>query len=237
MKKFLLFALLSPLLGNAQKIENLRAVVQASEIVITYTISPTNTLDKFDISIYSSHNNYSTPLQQVSGDIGRGIGAGENKRIIWYARNELGDFKGDISFEVRAEVIATFVQTNQFNSVKRGKSIPITWRGGNNSQDVKVELLKGGVIESVIATTSNNGSYSWSIPSKEKVGSDYQIRLTNGKETVVSSSFSIKHKVPTLVKILPVAVIGVVVVLVTGKSKSSTEDAKTNLPTPPDLGL
>ncbi len=237
MKKLLLIVLLVPFLSTAQKIENLRAVVQASEITITYTISPTNTLDKFDVAIYSSHNNYSAPLQQVSGDIGRGIGAGENKKIIWYARNELGDFKGDISFEVRAEVIATFVQTNQFSSVKRGKSVPITWRGGNSSQDVKVELLKGGTIESVIATTSNNGSYTWSISAKEKTGSDYQIRLTNGKETVVSSNFSIKLKVPTLVKILPVAVIGAVVVLVSGKSKSSTEDAKTNLPTPPDLGL
>src|SRR6185295_2614018 len=124
MKKFLLIALLAPLMSFAQKIENLKAVVNGDEIVITYDISSQNSVDKFTVSVYSSHNNYTVQLQQLSGDVGSNLGVGTGKRIIWYAKNELGDYKGEISFEVHAEVIAGLIQTNQFAFAKRGKSIP-----------------------------------------------------------------------------------------------------------------
>ena len=142
MKKFLLIALIVPFLSTAQKIDNLKAVLNGDEIIITYDLTSTNAVDKFDVSIYSTHNNFSVQLQQLSGDVGRNIGVGTGKKIIWYAKNELGNFKGEISFEIRAEVLAGLIQTNQFASAKRGKSIPITWSGGSASQDVKIELIK-----------------------------------------------------------------------------------------------
>ena len=66
MKKFLRLALLlTPLGGFSQKLENLQAVPQGEKIIITYDISADFAGDKFDISLYASSNNFSSPLQQV----------------------------------------------------------------------------------------------------------------------------------------------------------------------------
>ena len=178
-------------------------MLQGEKIVITYDISADFAGDKFDISLYASSNNFSSPLQQVRGDVGKGQADGKSKRIEWDAKNELGNFKGELSFEVRAEVIAAFMLRNEIKSAKRGKSVQLDWRGGAKNQDVKIELLKAGVSQGVVGTVTNNGTYQWNVAANEKTGSGYQLRFINGKEAVTTQSFSIKHKIPTLLKILP----------------------------------
>ena len=237
--KGLLFlgCILLPLLTFSQKLENLKAVVQGEKIIVSYDISQGYDGDKFDISLYASHNNFTSPLQRVNGDVGRGLTPGKEKKIEVDAKNEIGNYKGELSFEVRAEVIAAFALTNNISSAKRGKTVSLAWRGGAKSQDVKIELLKAGVAEGAVGTVANNGTYQWSLPSKQKTGTDYQLRLVNGKETVMTGRFAIKHKVPTLLKALPLVVVAAVVGLV-GGSKPGTGPAKdSNLPIPPDLGL
>ena len=55
----------------------------------------------------------------------------------------------------------------------------ITWAsslGGN----VKIELLKGGALNTTLAaTTANDGSFSWTVPGGQTLGSDYKIRVTS----------------------------------------------------------
>ncbi len=235
MVRLLLLLLLVSFAGYSQKIGNLKASTVGEKIFITYDIAAQYPGDKFDIDLYASSNNYSAPLQKLTGDVGKGLSAGNGKRIEWDAKAELGDYQGEILFEIHAEVIAAFLITNEIKSARRGKSVQLNWRGGSKNQDVKIELLKSGVNQGVIATTSNSGSYFWSIPSNEKVDSDYELRLANAGETITTSQFSIKHKVPTLVKVIPVAVVAAVIGLAGGsKSPSNSE---TSLPSPPDLGL
>ena len=234
MKGILLLALSFPLLAFSQKLENLKAIVQGEKIIVTYDLSQGYAGDKFDILLYASHNNFSSPLQRVNGDVGRGLTPGKGKTIEVDARNEIGNYKGELSFEVRAEVIAAFALTNNISSAKRGKSIALAWRGGMKNQDVKIELLRAGVSQGAVGTAGNNGMYQWLVPSNHKTGTDYQLRLVNGKETVTTGRFAIKHKVPTLLKVLPLVAVATVVGLVGG---SKPGPAKANLPLPPDLGL
>ena len=146
----------------------------------------------------------------------------------------MGNYQGDLSFEIRAEVKAIFAFKNSVTNTKRGKPLTLAWRGGLKSEEVKVTLLKEGVEQSSLATVSNNGDYQWTVPTKQKTGDGYQVRLVNGKETITSERFSIRHKVPTIVKILPVVVIGAVVAFLGSKNSS---DKDKNLAEPPDLGL
>ncbi len=232
--KGLLFlgCILLPLITFSQKLENLKAVVQGEKIIVSYDISQGYDGDKFDISLYASHNNFTSSLQRVNGDVGRGLTPGKDKKIEVDAKNEIGNYKGELSFEVRAEVIAAFALTNNVSSAKRGKSIALAWRGGVKNQDVKIELLRAGVSQGAVGTVGNNGIYQWLVLSNHKTGTDYQLRLVNGKETVTTGRFAIKHKVPTLLKVLPLVAVAAVVGLVGG---SPAKDSK--LPLPPDLGL
>ena len=63
----------------------------------------------------------------------------------------------------------------------RGGAKLITWtKTGNPGTYVKVELLKGGIVNKIIfANTPNDGSQSWTIPSNQALGIDYKIRITS----------------------------------------------------------
>jgi hypothetical protein len=69
--------------------------------------------------------------------------------------------------------------------MRRGTVHTITWTyAGNAGASVKIELLKGGVLNNVIANAApigsgGSGSYAWSIPNKQATGSDYKIRITS----------------------------------------------------------
>lgn len=240
MKKLLLLTLLLPGLALGQKIENWKAALQGDKILITYDLVQGATGDKYNVSVYSSYNNFSSPLQKVTGDVGRGITGGRGKQIIWDGKNELKGFKGELTFEIRAEVMAALAISNAVASAKRGKDMPIAWRGGTKGAEVKIELVKDGVA-TVLGKTTNTGNYNWSIPTKQKTGSGYQLRLTSNGETAVSPPFSIKPKVPTLVKVIPLVAIAAVVGMSGGGSGGGTSTTPSatsqNLPIPPDLGL
>ncbi len=237
MKKLLLLTSLVPVLGYSQKIENWKAGLQGDKIAITYDLAQGLPGDKYNVSIYASHNNFSTPLQAVSGDVGKGISAGVGKQILWDGKSELKDFRGDLTFEIRVEVMAILAIKSVLVSAKRGKTMPISWRGGNKNQDVKIELMKAGVAAGVISNTANNGNFTWAVPPKQKTGSGYQLRLTNGSETVMSEPFAIKHKVPMLLKAAPIVAVAAILGLSGGGSKPGPTPASSNLAMPQDLGL
>jgi len=231
---------------KAQKVDNVRATTSGDLIIITYDLSGTKPEERFSVKLYSSHNSFVTPVQQVTGDVGDNIIAGKDRRIAWSAKSEIKDFKGNLSFEVRADLIipavvpeTTPVTPSQFSfgalsSVKRGSNMQINWSGGSNTENVKLELLKEGAPQQTVMNSRNTGSYSWSVPSNMKPGT-YQLKITGTSSNAVSSGFSIKHKVPTLLKVLPVVVIGGVVAATAGGGGGGggpTTPPKVDLPIP-----
>jgi subtilisin family serine protease len=63
----------------------------------------------------------------------------------------------------------------------RGTTHEITWTSaGNPGANVKIELLKAGILVLTISSsTANNGSYSWAIPASQTVGTNYKVRITS----------------------------------------------------------
>jgi hypothetical protein len=219
----------------AQRIENIKAEVlsDGERVVITYDITGANSGQKFKISLYGSHDNYANPLSMVNGDVGRDreIAAGNGKRIEWYAKNELREFSGDITFEVRAEMSASiYIETPSVGAkFKKGKTLDINWKGGTSSESVRLELLKGGAVVAQIASISNNQRYSWTIPTSIEKGKDYQVRLTADSGTSLSGDFGISSKMPLYVKLIPLVVVGGVAAILLTRP-----DPEKDLPAPPE---
>ena len=91
---------------NAQKIKNIEPVRNGNNIVVNYTLVA-KFYQKFNVSLYFSRDGGKTfegPLEAVTGDVGKGIRAGQNK-IIWDVFKDVYSLEGDIVFDVRAEVI------------------------------------------------------------------------------------------------------------------------------------
>lgn len=62
----------------------------------------------------------------------------------------------------------------------RGTTKTIKWSYSGIGGNVKIELLKGTAVNSVIASnTANDGSHSWTIPSGQTLGADYKVRITS----------------------------------------------------------
>ena len=84
----------------------------------------------------------------------------------------------------------TVTSPNGGQSWKRGTVHTITWsKSGSTGSYVKIELLKGSVVNRVIiSSTANDGSYSWTISSTQTAGTDYKIRITSTTYSSISDS-------------------------------------------------
>ena len=72
-----------------------------------------------------------------------------------------------------------------------GADPTITWTSsGSVGSSVKIELLKAGVVNQTISTsTPNDGTYSsWTIPSTLATGTDYRIRVTSTSNAAITDT-------------------------------------------------
>ncbi len=101
----------------------------------------------------------------------------------------------DISdeFYVGSEVVTpTITVTSPISSSYwiTGSTYAITWdKTGTQNANVKIELYKGGTLDSpIIATTPNSGSYSWTINGAQTPGSDYVVKVTTVDDQITDDS-------------------------------------------------
>ncbi len=63
---------------------------------------------------------------------------------------------------------------------------------------MKIELLKAGVVNRVITTsTANDGNYDWTIPSTQTLGTDYKIRITSTTYPEITDSSNANFAITT----------------------------------------
>jgi len=257
-RAFLIFALFfSFYQAQSQQISNVQAQLQGDNIVISYDLISDNPNAEFDIKIYCSYNNFSSPLRLVRGDVGAGVKPGSGKLITWQAREEMVNYTGNISFEVRglqtggqAQPQETtnpnqLVLTNPSDGdkFKYGSIMSIRWKGGVQ-EDVKLELYQNNVMQRPIGTTPNTGTFNWNVPKDKSLkGSGYSLKIFNVNSPgsgVVSGTFRIKGKTSVVVYLIPVAVIGGVAGVLLSKKKTVEPPGggttqPTDLPAPPSL--
>lgn len=213
----------------SQSIQFTRVEVADNKVVVHYNLVDEKVDRAYLVNLFSSQDNFTKELTKVSGDVGTEVKAGNDRKIVWDITKELGSFKGNLTFEVRGRIYVPFVKLKEMDAgkvFKRGKSYPLTWTSGNLGGQVNIELYKGTTRISGDNNQPNVGKFDWYVPSSAKKGNDYQLKFTNTKDrsdVVYSLPFTIKPKIPFIVKALGVAVIGGGIVVLAGGSKSNTD--------------
>jgi hypothetical protein len=237
----ILFGLLS-VGAFAQSVTISKIEVAGDKIIVYYNLENSNPASNFLLNLYESKDNFSTPLARVTGDVGSEVKPGANKKIEWNIRQEYGNYKGKLSLELRGKVYVPFVKLQNYavaSSYKRGKSHDIVWQPGN-ADPINIELYKGTERIQGSMNQPNNGAYVLNIASNAKKGSDYRLKFSstkNNDEVIYSSNFKVTPKIPTLLKVLPVLVVGGAVVALSGGSKGGDNGGNNNnsggdIPTP-----
>jgi hypothetical protein len=206
---------------------------EARTVVVHYTLDDgSNSNRQFLVQLYSSQDNFTTPLTRVTGDVGSEVSAGVDKKIVWDLTKELGDYKGTLSLEVRGRVYVPFVKLTmpEDQVFKRGKNYPLTWTSGNLSGQVNIELFnEAGERIWGENNVPNIGKFDWYLGTHVGKGGGYRLKFTNAKDrndVVYSKPFSVKPKIPLLLKIGGLAIVGGVVgyLITRPKETSGSED-------------
>ncbi len=234
----LIFVLMAGFFATrGQSIENLKTTIDGDRVVITYDLSYIDSNQKFRIALYSSHDNYSSSLHSITGDLGENIAPGRGKRVVWDAKNSLpADFDSDITIKVKASKIVVAAKLDlkplAKSGFKKGQTMDVQWQGGRPTDKINIELYKDGGLQQKLGETQNSSqSYSWSIP-KELKGKGYSVRISDGTDQSKSGDFSIKPKIPLLLIIAPVAVVGGVLAFSGGSKSKDTPVVSDELPGP-----
>lgn len=238
MKKILVLILISfPMLLRAQKMEINWIEVSGNKVIVHYILDDPNPNHQYLINLFTSQDNYTAALTKVTGDVGTEVKPGKSKSIVWDITSEFPAFKGNLAFELRGRVYIPFVKLSESENAKvykRGKNYPLNWTSGNLSGQVNIELFKGQ--DRILAENNvpNVGKYDWHIPGSTKKGSDYRLKFTNSKDrndVVYSKDFTIKPKVPFLMKLLGLAAVGAAIVVAT--DGGTDPDVESTLPNNP----
>lgn len=202
-------AMLPSLRVQAQSVEIDFIEFAGRNVVVHYTLDDgANSVREFLVQLYSSQDNFTTPLTRLTGDYGAEMTAGVDKKIVWDITKELGSFKGNISLEIRGRVYVPFVKIRGIEETqvyKRGKNYPLNWTSGNLSGQVNIELFnEAGERIWGENNVPNVGKFDWYIQGNVKKGSKYRLKFTNARDrndVVFSQPFSIRPRIPLLAKI------------------------------------
>lgn len=207
MKNILLLVIVfAASLTHAQKMAIEKIELAREKLVVYYTLDDTNPNHNYQVSLYSSKDNFAAPVTRVTGDVGNEVKPGAQKKIEWNMAQELGTYKGTLSIEVRAGVFVPIVKLSGFNpnlKYKRGKTYPILWTSGNNGGQIDIDLFDAQDRVHSDRNIPNTGKYEYAIPSSVKTGSDYRLKFTNTRnrdEYIFSPPFRIVPKIPFAIK-------------------------------------
>lgn len=188
--------------------------VKEQVIIVSYNLEELPPGNELQVQLFSSIDNFISPLKKVSGDIGSTLEAGYNKSITWNYAEEYPGYSGKISVEVRGKA---FIPVARFRNVtggtiyKRGNNYGIDWKPGNNKV-VDIEVYQGSNRVQGESNINNSGNYNLQLLPTLKPGNNYRIKISdsrNPEEYVYSESFTVKRKIPLLVKAVPIAIIGI----------------------------
>lgn len=239
MVKYLLWCQLTllSLACTAQTVIIKRVQLAGEKIIVIYDLEDSNPNNEYLLNLYSSKDNFAKAAVNVTGDVGMDIKPGTDKKIEWNVVKEFGGYKGKLSLEIRGKVYVPFVRLQGFDpkgTFRRGKNYQLAWKAGN-SNPINIELYKSGERISGEVNHPNNGAYTLFIPKHVKPGKGYKIKFSdsrNSEEMFYTGEFAIKPKIPLLLKVAPVVVVGVVLFVLTSKEKANTSNDDSDIKNP-----
>ncbi|MEM7374855.1 MAG: hypothetical protein AAF587_40055 [Bacteroidota bacterium] len=212
MKRIVLYLLLLVgMLGQnwAQEVIGVKATGKKDRVQISFQLIDPVPDRWFQVQAYGILNSDTFQLKSITGfGIGDSVQAGSYS-FFWEAGKDLGRFRGDLSFQIRA-IPHFYFQAPAMDGLtfKRGKVFKFRWFGGNSIQDTfKVELFRYDKPVRVLDSKVAGISYTWEIPGNQALGDGYQIKLTGTEQSDLrnpfSPTFAIERKIPLYQIIVP----------------------------------
>jgi hypothetical protein len=223
--------------AKAQDVSINTVEVNASQIVVHYDLLDTTKNRTYTVYVYSSLDNFLSPLQKISGDAGLEVKPGANKRIVWDSKEELGlMFNNGVQLEVRGNVYVPFIRFDGFEDIKvRKRTVPflVKWSGGTRQNILNFELYQQEKLVYAFPNVPNSYEYKLVIPASVKPGKGFHLKVSDTKnkdQEVNTGPFAIKRKYSLALKALPVLVVGGVIYFLTSGNKAPKEK-----PGPPEV--
>jgi hypothetical protein len=227
MKKLIIFFFLANQVAWSQDFSFKRVELDGGNVNVYYDLLDSVAGRGYTIKLFSSRDNYVSPLEKVVGDAGLEVKPGGNKKITWAAKEELGaNFEGEVGIEVRGRAYIPFVRLNgQYNSLKRLTPYNMTWSGGTQQNILNFDLYRKGKKVTTFPNIANVGHHKFTLPSNVKPGKGYSFKITDTKnqdQIVNTAPFKVKRKIPLLLKVLPMLAVGTLVANLLGKSSGAS---------------
>lgn len=213
-KRFLfIFTLALSTQVYAQTFTIINTEAKGGKVYVDFQITGKYDNERYRVQLYSSKDNFQSPLQNVTGPIAGGKEITQSQgpfQVVWDAQRELKEFEGNIQLELRGQVSYVPIHTEQTPSAKQGKSTLITWGGGNPQDQIKIDLIQNGQDVKTLGQVTNSGQFNWDVGKSIPKGAGYKIKLTNtgnSGETEESGTFKVSKKGGAMVFIIPLAVV------------------------------
>jgi FKBP-type peptidyl-prolyl cis-trans isomerase len=102
--------------AQAQKVSNIRAEQRGQDIVVLYSLETSSACEVNLLVSQDSGSTWSALLQNVSGDVGKNIAAGE-KQVTWKVLEDREQFVGD---KIKFKVAVDAIKSNNFKYADHG---------------------------------------------------------------------------------------------------------------------
>lgn len=221
--------------ASAQSFKITRLERLGGTVAIHYDLIDSIASRTYTVTIFSSKDNFTSPLEKVTGDTGLEVKPGPGRKVIWDATAELGStFSGDVSLEVRAKVFIPFIRMDGFDDYrkfKRKKSYNITWSGGRGNNVLNFDLYHGDKKVATYPNIANVGHYKLTF-NGVRTGKNYRFKISDSKnkdDVIYTAPFAIRAKIPFLLKALPVVGVGYVIYML-----STRESGNDDIVEPPE---
>lgn len=222
MKRLLLFFLLLVIITGriqAQKIENINVQQVDNNIILAFNLLPQRSInEQYDLVITSSRDNYTEPLTVSKGNI-KGVNPQNRLQYTIDGMEHFSGYTGQLDFQIEAKLTYAplhFINPDNYSnkriSMKKGKSMQLSWRGGKGSEIYNLELYRNGEKISTIESNISKKVTTWDIPSKTKVSKNYVLKIAveeDSEQFAFTKKIFIKRKFPIVITaILPLAIAG-----------------------------
>ena len=157
--------------------------IEDLDLVVAYNVAGVSEGQLFDVSLYSSKDNFSTPLtcDNIQGTVGYKIPIESTNSII--VKNPLEVLEGisNVSFKVKLELVYNPVTLREPSGEafkqRRKKPMTVLWRGGLKNEPINFDLYRyDELVEDDFYSTRNNGSAEFKMPKVDK-GEGYSMRM------------------------------------------------------------
>jgi hypothetical protein len=182
------------------------------QLIVHYDLIDTVANHTYSIYAYSSRDNFLSPLEKVVGDVGLEVRPGLNRKLIWNAKDELGQqFAGDVELEIRGRLYVPFIRFEGFKEVEvRKRNVPflVKWSGGTRQNILNFQLYQGDKLRHTFPNVPNSSEYRLTIPTSVRPGKDYYFKITDTKnkdQVVLTTTFLIRRRYPLALKAFPLA--------------------------------